>query len=88
MIIFRKKPELENPYVFSNIEVENIDMEVQESHVNNLPRQIENICRPLSTNEPQNNINQSNNSNFVGNGVITVSVNVISYITCILYVFD
>lgn len=63
-------------------------MEVQESHVTNLPRQIENVYRPLSTNEPQNNIAQSNNSNFVGNGIITVNVNFIFYITCILHVFD
>lgn len=69
-MICRNKQELENPYMFSNIEVENIDME--------LPKQIEiNKNESQTTRMPQSsNTNCSNQNNIVGNGVITVSINI------------
>lgn len=54
--------------MFSNIEVENTAMEVQESNNTNPQRPIESVNK--IDNRPPNN---SNNSNFIGNGVITVS---------------
>lgn len=68
--MFRNKPELENPYMFSNIEVEKNVMEVQESFNTNSQRQSEPVNNV--NNRPQNP--SSNNSNCVGNGVITVSI--------------
>ncbi|XP_025205637.1 recQ-mediated genome instability protein 1-like isoform X3 [Melanaphis sacchari] len=64
------KPELENPYIFSNIEVENAIMEVQEPH-DIPPRQIENVSTVNISEVPQTNTNQSYNNNRVGNGIIT-----------------
>lgn len=79
LVIFcRNKPELENPYIFSNIEVENTAMETLESRAITPTRQVENVNRvniiPQNTRVPQNSTNQSNNSNFVGKGVITVGI--------------
>ncbi|XP_025416538.1 uncharacterized protein LOC112687804 isoform X2 [Sipha flava] len=62
------KPELENPYMFSNIEVDKNAMEVQESHTINPRRQIDG---PQMNEMTQNSVNQTNNSNSVKNGVIT-----------------
>lgn len=56
--------------MFSNIEVEN-PTEIQELHEINPSRQIENDVRPQSI---PNSTNQSSNSDFIGNGVITVSI--------------
>lgn len=74
----RNKPELENPYMFSNIEVENTGIEVLESRDIISPRQVENVNRmdiiPLNTRISENSTNQSNNSNFVGKGIITVCI--------------
>lgn len=76
MGLYRNKPELENPYKFSSIEVENTEMEVQELPVVNPPRQIENINSVNS--RPQNSMNSQNssiqNNNRTGSGVITVSI--------------
>lgn len=70
----RNKPELENPYVFSNIEVENAVMEVQEPR--DIPlRQMENVSA-VGIREQDSGIpptNQSNNNNGIGSGIITVS---------------
>lgn len=69
------KPELENPYMFSNIEVENAVMEVHEPHDNNPSRQIENVStigrREQNSRIPPTCTNQNNNSNHTGNGIIT-----------------
>jgi len=73
--MYRNKPELENPYMFSNIEVENDAIEVPVLHNIDPPRQVEHVNRPQNTNtvECQNSKNKTINSNPVGNGVITVS---------------
>lgn len=68
------KPELENPYVFSNIEVENAVMEAQEPH--DIPlRQIENVStvgiREQDSGIPPTCTNQSNSNNGIGNRIIT-----------------
>lgn len=55
--------------MFSNIEVEN-PTGIQELHEINPPRPIENDVRPQIT---HNSTHQTSNSNFIGNGVITVS---------------
>lgn len=62
--------------MFSNIEVENAVMEVQESR--DIPlRQIENVStdgiREQDSGIPPTCTNQSNNNNGIGNGIITVS---------------
>lgn len=62
--------------MFSNIEVENAVMEVQESR--DIPlRQIENVStdgiREQDSGIPPTCTNQSNNNNDIGNGIITVS---------------
>jgi len=77
VIIYRNKLELENPYMFSNIEVENTD--VQELHNTDQPSSIENTFRPQNLSKPQNNTNQNKNSNCVGNENITVSTNFFLY---------
>lgn len=71
LLFYRNKPELENPYMFSNIEVENTAMDVQESHAINPLGQID--VRPQVNGMPQNSTNQTNNSNSVTN-VTTVSI--------------
>lgn len=74
--------------MFSNIEVDNTAMEVEESHSINPPRQIN---RPLINEMPQNNTNQTNNSNSVKNGVITVSITfllVFYFIQCVFIDFQ
>lgn len=85
--------------MFSNIQVENIAMDAQESYNINLSNQVENInsninmtIRSQSNEISQNNTNQSNNSNSIGNGVITV-IKLLYYILlpinlCILYFID
>lgn len=85
--------------MFSNIQVENIAMDAQESYNINLLNQVENInsninmtIRSQSNEIPQNNTNQNNNSNSIGNGVITV-IKLLYYILlpinlCILYFID
>lgn len=54
--------------MFSNIEVENLTG-IQELHEINPSRQIENDVRPQSIPNSTNS-----NSNFIGNGIITVSI--------------
>ncbi|XP_022165868.1 recQ-mediated genome instability protein 1-like isoform X2 [Myzus persicae] len=71
------KPELENPYIFSNIEVENAVMEVHEPSDIIPPRRIENVStvgiREQNSVIPPTSTNQSNNtnSNHTGSGIIT-----------------
>lgn len=64
--------------MFSNIEVENTAIEVLESHDMTSPRQVEDVniinIRPQNTRISENSTNQSNNSNFIGKGIITVSI--------------
>jgi len=58
--------------MFSNIEVDNTPMEVQELCDIDPPRQLKNVN---TTNiASQNSTNQSNNNNCIGNGVLTVSI--------------
>uniref|UniRef100_A0A2S2P477 RecQ-mediated genome instability protein 1 n=1 Tax=Schizaphis graminum TaxID=13262 RepID=A0A2S2P477_SCHGA len=68
------KPELENPYMFSNIEVENAVTDVQEPR-DIAPRQIENVSttgiQEQDPGIPSNYANQNNDNNRVGNGIIT-----------------
>lgn len=84
--------------MFSNIEVENIPMKIQESHDNN---RIENVnadinmtVRPQNNGIPQSSTNQSNSSNCIGNGVITVikyyyiSIFFLPINLCLLYLID
>ncbi|VVC40030.1 Hypothetical protein CINCED_3A012740 [Cinara cedri] len=71
------KPELENPYIFSNLEVESNNTEEQLFQNINSPREISNdnnrddTTRLQNTRITHNSNPQSNNSGFVGNGVIT-----------------
>lgn len=62
----RNKPEFKNPYEFSNIEVDNTAMDVQELRNNNPTRQIDNInktdIRSENSEMSQSNVNQSNSS--------------------------
>lgn len=80
LLFYRNKPELENPYMFSNLEVENTAMEVQESHTLNPLRQID--VRPQINGVPQNSTYQTNNIDSVKNGVITVST---TFLTIFLF---
>lgn len=61
--------------MFSNIEVENTAMEIQELHDINPSSQIQNVnmnIKPQINQISQNSINQSNNTNCIGTGIITV----------------
>jgi hypothetical protein len=84
LLFNRNKPELENPYMFSNIEVDKTAMEVQESHTINPRRQIDG---PQMNEMTQNSVNQTNNSNSVKNGVITVSITFLLIFSSIISIF-
>jgi len=85
-IFCRNKPELENPYMFSNIEVENAVTEEQEPHDIIPQRQMtENVSttsvREHNSGIPSTCANLSNNSNRIGSGIITVSIQLL----CLFY---
>lgn len=79
--------------MFSNIEVENAVMEEHEPREHDIipPRQIENVStigiREQNSMIPPTSTNQSNNSNRIGSGIITVSIQYYMFTLGILYEF-
>lgn len=67
--------------MFSNIEVENSPMEIQESYNINPLKPTENInrndIRPQISRTSQHSTNQCNDKISIGNGVITVSISLL-----------